>query len=87
MEDDLTGVVGTALYTAPEVHRRNTAYNQKVDIYSLGVIFFEMCYTPLNTGMERIQARRADILQYFRTWGRREGDFKSFNPCYIYYAR
>ena len=51
----MTGLVGTALYTAPEVTRRNTWYNQKVDLYSLGVIFFEMCHPPLVTGMERIQ--------------------------------
>jgi translation initiation factor 2-alpha kinase 4 len=25
-----------------------------VDIYSLGIIFFEMCHKPLNTGMERV---------------------------------
>lgn len=25
-----------------------------MDIYSLGIIFFEMCYPPLRTGMERI---------------------------------
>ena len=47
--------MGTALYTAPEVTMKNTTYNQKVDLYSLGVIFFEMCYTPLQTGMERIK--------------------------------
>lgn len=28
---------------------------QKVDIYSLGIIFFEMCYHPLLTGMERVK--------------------------------
>lgn len=28
---------------------------KKVDIYSLGIIFFEMCYKPLSTGMERVQ--------------------------------
>lgn len=28
---------------------------QKVDIYSLGVMFFEMCYRPLLTHMERIK--------------------------------
>jgi len=26
-----------------------------VDLYSLGVIFFEMCYRPMMTGMERIK--------------------------------
>lgn len=28
---------------------------QKVDLYSLGIIFFEMCYKPLPTGMERVK--------------------------------
>lgn len=28
---------------------------QKVDLYSLGIIFFEMCYRPLATGMERVK--------------------------------
>jgi translation initiation factor 2-alpha kinase 4 len=32
-----------------------TNYNEKVDIYSLGIIFFEMCHPPLLTGMERIK--------------------------------
>ena len=27
----------------------------QVDMYSLGVIFFEMCYQPPRTGMERIK--------------------------------
>jgi len=26
-----------------------------VDLYSLGIIFFEMCYRPMFTGMERIK--------------------------------
>ena len=26
-----------------------------MDIYSLGLIFFEMCYRPLKTGMERLR--------------------------------
>lgn len=52
----LTGHVGTALYVAPELSSSAKAvYNQKVDIYSLGVILFEMCYRALSTGMERIK--------------------------------
>lgn len=34
-------------------------FSQKVDIYSLGIIFFEMCYRPLSTGMERVQVLTA----------------------------
>eukprot|EP00092_Neocalanus_flemingeri_P000288 GFUD01000308.1.p1 GENE.GFUD01000308.1~~GFUD01000308.1.p1 ORF type:complete len:1589 (+),score=464.17 GFUD01000308.1:43-4809(+) len=56
VEEDLTGQIGTAMYVAPELNEsRISTYNQKVDLYSLGIIFFEMCYPPLATGMERIQ--------------------------------
>ncbi|XP_071485628.1 eIF-2-alpha kinase GCN2-like [Diadema antillarum] len=52
----MTGKVGTALYVAPELCKaQNSHYNQKVDIYSLGIIFFEMCYRALTTGMERVK--------------------------------
>ena len=52
--DELTGQIGTALYVAPELlGSRVTSYNQKVDLYSLGVIFFEMCSPPPATAMER----------------------------------
>ncbi|KAJ1529287.1 hypothetical protein ONE63_006085 [Megalurothrips usitatus] len=56
VDQSLTSHIGTALYVAPEVNNTSSKamYNQKVDIYSLGVIFFEMCYPPLQTGMERI---------------------------------
>ncbi|ESO93561.1 hypothetical protein LOTGIDRAFT_119057 [Lottia gigantea] len=55
-DTELTGNVGTALYVSPEVMATGGKfhYNQKVDSYSLGIIFFEMCYKPLTTGMERI---------------------------------
>lgn len=55
-DQSLTSHIGTALYVAPEVNNSlsKAMYNQKVDIYSLGIIFFEMCYPPLQTGMERI---------------------------------
>lgn len=54
--DDLTTEVGTTLYVAAEVLDRNNTrpYDSKVDMYSLGVIFFEMVY-PMSTGMERVQ--------------------------------
>ncbi|XP_054261632.1 eIF-2-alpha kinase GCN2-like isoform X1 [Macrosteles quadrilineatus] len=56
-ETSHTGQVGTALYVAPELNTCciKTTYNQKVDIYSLGVMFFEMCYRPLDTHMERMK--------------------------------
>ncbi|CUM64213.1 uncharacterized protein PRCAT00001807001 [Priceomyces carsonii] len=50
--EDLSTVVGTVFYTAKEVASGH--YNEKVDMYSLGIIFFEMCF-PLATGMERAQ--------------------------------
>lgn len=53
----LTGQVGTALYGAPELSAKTAKaiYNQKVDIYSLGIIFFEMMYKPPTTGTERVK--------------------------------
>lgn len=63
-DQSLTGHIGTALYVAPEVNNASSKamYNQKVDIYSLGIIFFEMCYPPLQTSMERMT-----ILQNLRS--------------------
>ncbi|KAJ1025843.1 hypothetical protein NDA16_002469 [Ustilago loliicola] len=54
---DLTGDLGTFLYTAPELRAKGgVKYNFKVDIYSLGIIFFEMLASQrvYRTGMERI---------------------------------
>ena len=51
---NLTLSVGTALYVAPEVKSgANGNYSEKVDMYSLGIILFEMC-CPLSTAMERV---------------------------------
>lgn len=53
---DMTRSVGTTLYVAPELRSASHAtYNDKVDMYSLGIIFYEMCQ-PFGTGMERIRA-------------------------------
>uniref|UniRef100_A0AAX7UEW5 non-specific serine/threonine protein kinase n=1 Tax=Astatotilapia calliptera TaxID=8154 RepID=A0AAX7UEW5_ASTCA len=52
---NMTGMVGTALYVSPEVQGNTKAtYNQKVDLFSLGIILFEMSYRPMTTGAERI---------------------------------
>lgn len=54
----LTTGVGTVFYVSPEVLNANGhRYNNKTDMYSLGIIFFEMCY-PLATGMERAMTLR-----------------------------
>lgn len=47
--------MGTASYIAPEVRSAGTGkYNEKADIFSLGVIFLEM-NVPFSTGMERAE--------------------------------
>ncbi|KAI9684285.1 MAG: hypothetical protein M1822_005758 [Bathelium mastoideum] len=52
-DGDMTRSIGTAFYVAPELRSEaGGSYNEKVDMYSLGIIFFEMC-VPLRTGMER----------------------------------
>ncbi|GAB0096649.1 eukaryotic translation initiation factor 2-alpha kinase 4 [Sergentomyia squamirostris] len=57
MGDTLTGRVGTALYVAPELtgNASKSTYNLKVDLYSLGIILFEMSVPPFDTGMERVK--------------------------------
>jgi len=53
---DMTRSVGTALYVAPELKSvSGGAYNDKVDMYSLGIMFFEMC-EEFGTAFERIKA-------------------------------
>ena len=54
MSRDMTRSIGTAFYVAPEVKSSvGGSYTSKVDMYSLGIIFFEMCYRPLIPGMDR----------------------------------
>ncbi|KAI9746573.1 MAG: hypothetical protein M1818_000286 [Claussenomyces sp. TS43310] len=50
---NMTTSIGTASYVAPEVRSSVGTYNSKVDMYSLGIIFFEMCF-PAATTMERV---------------------------------
>ncbi|KAI4287854.1 MAG: hypothetical protein L6R35_002883 [Caloplaca aegaea] len=51
-----TRSVGTTFYVAPEVKSNSVGqgnYDEKADMFSLGIIFFEMNYR-LETGMERV---------------------------------
>eukprot|EP00249_Psilotum_nudum_P019722 c27388_g1_i1 orf=702-2933(-) len=49
---DGTGQVGTYFYTAPEIDQGWPHIDEKVDMYSLGVVLFELWH-PFNTAMER----------------------------------
>ncbi|PVH78652.1 Serine/threonine-protein kinase [Cadophora sp. DSE1049] len=54
MSGEMTRSIGTAFYVAPEVRSSvGGTYTSKVDMYSLGIIFFEMCFRPLIPGMDR----------------------------------
>ncbi|KAI0320013.1 hypothetical protein OF83DRAFT_1275377 [Amylostereum chailletii] len=55
VEWDMTLEVGTKLYIAPEVQsfKKGLRYHTKADMYSLGVVFFEMNHF-FSTGSERI---------------------------------
>jgi translation initiation factor 2-alpha kinase 4 len=56
---DMTRSIGTALYTAPELRSKSgSSYTDKVDMYSLGIMFFEM-NVVFSTAMERINELQA----------------------------
>ncbi|EJD76573.1 PEK/HRI protein kinase [Loa loa] len=46
--------VGTSIYAAPE-QQNSTIYDNAVDVYSAGIVFFEL-YVPFGTQMERLEA-------------------------------
>ena len=50
---DITAGVGTRSYASPEQMKGGSDYDSSTDIYSLGIILFELCY-PMYTGMERM---------------------------------
>ena len=56
IDGSITAGVGTAFYRAPEQEREGQRYNQKADLFSLGIMLFEMWSPPFTTLMERAQA-------------------------------
>ncbi|KAI6699187.1 hypothetical protein NL676_019306 [Syzygium grande] len=58
---DGTGRVGTYFYTAPEIEQGWPKIDEKADMYSLGVVFFELWH-PFGTAMER-QITLSDLKQ------------------------
>lgn len=64
--ESITQGVGTAFYCAPEqAQSGNIEYDMKVDLFSLGVIIFEMFHPPFETQMERaatLERLRGDIV-------------------------
>lgn len=60
IDEELTTDVGTSLYAAVEMTKsasQRRLYNEKVDIFSLGIILLEMVW-KMDTEMERIQTIR-----------------------------
>lgn len=51
LDGDITAGVGTRLYASPE-QMKGSDYDSSTDVYSLGIMLFELCY-PMYTGMER----------------------------------
>ena len=55
LDSSLTGAVGTRLYCASEqLIGGSSAYDSKVDMFSIGITFFEMMHPPFITQSERI---------------------------------
>ncbi|KHJ96206.1 kinase domain protein [Oesophagostomum dentatum] len=71
LENALTKDIGTETYMAPELFDVNNVepYTSKIDVYSTGIVFFEMCYKPL-FGMER-----PAVFSELKVYGNFPGDF------------
>jgi len=76
IENDQTLGVGTFFYRAPEVDFKNDRmhYNEKVDVYSLGVLFFEMWH-PFTSKYERFR-----ILKDIKLVGKLPKKFEETHP-------
>lgn len=71
--NDVTAGVGTYLYASPE-QVAGKKYNAKTDIYSLGMILFELCHERFATTMERyvtLRSARDCVLPEDFVWKRK----------------
>jgi len=71
---DPTGVCGTSFYIAPEIARGETEYDERIDLYSVGIIAFEVWH-PFATAMERVV-----LLRNPRERGAMPEGFEEANP-------
>ena len=72
---DATGVCGTHFYISPEIAQGSTNYDERVDIYSVGIIMFEVWH-PFSTAMERVV-----LLRDLRERGTMPEAFEAKNPA------
>ena len=91
--DSHTEGVGTAMYSAPEQQQgvQNASaiskiqmviarrYDERADMFSVGIILFEMCRPPFSTGMERVVTLRA-----LRSTGSLPADFPTDGPFAVF---
>lgn len=50
----MQGVLGTSFYISPEIANGWASYDERADLFSLGVLAFEV-FHPFSTGMERVK--------------------------------
>eukprot|EP00903_Cladosiphon_okamuranus_P016380 g15105.t1 len=82
-DESITGGVGTYLYASPE-QMSGKGYDEKTDVYSLGMLLFEMCHPPFGTKMERfVVLTAAHRLQFPAgdVWGPPKGQEAIKNMC------